>query len=954
MPIPMHELAREASPEVLTEALIALERARRHECEMRRETEGVLEGLRALSAAQGSAEVFGTLIEVLRRFVPFEHAFVLREVSDGVCASVASTSPLFEAPSWPLGPMLARVFDGRTAALFDVRQAEEWRVQPPSVLAQVGSALHTPLHAASGRAVLVLVHRRTAFFTQEHLHLLERFAPLSNQALANIEHRERLEHQARELRRANRTLQALTRCSETLVHARDEAELLETVCRHIVEIGGYRLAWVGYACDDEARTVRPVAHVGSDRDYVEGLALSWGDDESRRGAGGAAIRSGRPMVARDIATDAVFASWREAACGRGLASCLALPLKGRGGAFATLSIYSAEVDAFDDAEIALLERLADNLAYGIASLREAEARTRAERELDYRAHYDELTGLPNRRLLCDRLAQASMHAARTGTRVGVVLLGVDRFKIVNDSRGPKVGDALLVETGRRLRACVRGEDTVARASADEFIVVLPEIADDDGIALVARKLLAALEEPIVAEGETLVVSASAGLCIHPQDGDDPETLLRNAGAALHTAKSLGGNALRFYSPDMNARAAARFALEAELRLALQRGELRLHFQPKVCLGSGKLCGVEALVRWEHPERGLRPPAEFIPIAEETGLIRPLGEWVLREACAAVRRWQDVGLPVVPVAVNLSARQFGQQDLVQRIATVLRETGLAAQLLELEITESTLMHDVDAAVATLGGLKALGMQLSLDDFGTGYSSLNYLKRLPIDRLKIDRSFVRDITTDPEDAAICVAIIGLAHNLRMSVVAEGVETEGQVEYLRRHGCDVVQGYYFHPPLETEAFAQLLWEGGKFPVPGPREERRTLLVVDDEPNIRAALKRLFRPDGYEVLAAASAREGFELLATHEVQVILSDQRMPEMSGTEFLERMCELYPDTIRIVLSGYTDLDTITDSINRGAIYKFLTKPWDGELLRRHVREAFRHHHALHPGQHGNAP
>ena len=383
-------------------------------------------------------------------------------------------------------------------------------------------------------------------------------------------------------------------------------------------------------------------------------------------------------------------------------------------------------------------------------------------------------------------------------------------------------------------------------------------------------------------------------------------------------------------------------MEPELRRALVQDELRVYFQPRVNLASGEICGAEALVRWQHPERGLVPPSEFIPLAEDTGLILPLGEWVIRNVCRQQRVWLDGGLPVPPVAVNLSALQFRQKNLVQLIRHELAANQLGAKYLEIEITESTLMDSVDEAAATLQELRATGIKISLDDFGTGHSSLSRLRRLPIDHLKIDQSFVCNLTTEPEDAAICLAIIGLAHNLRMTVIAEGVETEGQANYLRQHHCDEMQGYYFSRPLPVGDFEQLLVQRRTLVLPvRPANERRTLLLVDDEADVLSALKRMLRLEGYDIITATSAREGLELLSIHPVQVIISDQRMPQMSGSEFLSRVRDLHPHTVRLILSGYADLRSVTEAINHGAIYKFLTKPWDDEMLRMDLREAFRH-------------
>jgi diguanylate cyclase (GGDEF)-like protein len=628
---------------------------------------------------------------------------------------------------------------------------------------------------------------------------------------------------AAELARLNRTLRVLSQCNYTLVRAKSEPELLEAICRQIVEIGGYRLAWVGYAQHDERKSVSPAAHAGFDDGYVDHLDLTWSDDERGRSPLGTAIREGRPVMARQILTDPTYGPWREDALRHGLASAIALPLRDRKGVIGALDICAAEADAFDAAEAKLLEELADDLGYGIASLREAATRERFERELDYRANYDVVTGLANRSLFQDRLTQAAWHAARAGRLVAVLLINLDRFKAINDSLGHDAGDALLKHVGQRLAASLRDGDTVARLAGDEFAVALSDVAKAEDVTSVAHKMLRAVTQPLALDGREVYTSASMGISLHPKDGEDAESVLKNAGAALSSAKSLGGNTFRFYAPEMNERAFARFALEADLHRALERGELLLHFQPKVSLSSGEVSGAEALVRWHHPELGLIPPGDFIPLAEETGLIQPLGEWVIDNACEQMRSWLDAGLPVPPVAVNLSARQFHQENLARMIKQSLRVNSLEANLLELEITESTVMRDVGAAVTTLAELKAIGVKLSLDDFGTGYSSLGYLKRFPIDRLKIDQSFVRDVTTDPDDAAICLAVIGLAHNLKLTVTAEGVETEGQMDYLRRHGCDEMQGYLFSRPLPAEEFARLLAEKKTLALPQTEDGRR-----------------------------------------------------------------------------------------------------------------------------------
>jgi EAL domain-containing protein (putative c-di-GMP-specific phosphodiesterase class I)/CheY-like chemotaxis protein len=396
-------------------------------------------------------------------------------------------------------------------------------------------------------------------------------------------------------------------------------------------------------------------------------------------------------------------------------------------------------------------------------------------------------------------------------------------------------------------------------------------------------------------------------------------------------------------------------METNLRHALERNELLLHYQPKIDLNTGEITGVEALLRWRVPDGTMLPPCDFIPLAEETGLIIELGDLVLNQVCHQIRAWRDAGLPKLHVAINISARQFRQEDLAGHVRQVMEETGVEGSALEFELTESMVMHDIENTLLTLRELKALGASLSLDDFGTGYSSLAYLSRFPFDKLKIDQAFVRDITENPVNAAIATAAIVMARSLNLSVLAEGVETEAQASFLRGRRCDAMQGFLFSRALPPDEFEQLLAGNKRLPIADmPTDSGQTLLLVDDEPNILNSLSRLLRREGYTILTATSPLDAFELLAQQPVHVILSDQRMPEMSGTEFFSRVRQLYPDTIRIVLTGYTDLDSVTGAINRGAIYKFLTKPWDDDLLREQIREAFRlvketRHNRRLPGQ-----
>lgn len=568
---------------------------------------------------------------------------------------------------------------------------------------------------------------------------------------------------------------------------------------------------------------------------------------------------------------------------------------------------------------------------------------KSEERLQYLAHYDPLTDLPNRQLLESMLLHALERAHRDGKWLALLVLGLDQFKTINESFGHETGDGLLVSLVQRLRGQMHKghcKDALTRLAGDQFALILEGIQDHTDIELVVRHVQTLLEAPfMLRNGHRVYLRGSIGISVSPQNGSCAQELLRGAEAAVYLAKERGGNQFCFCSPEVNSQARTRLELQSELGQALERQEFFLHYQPKVDLRSGRIVGAEALLRWVSPTRGLISPLQFIPLAEKSGLIVPLGAWVIQQVCGQIRRWREAGLEKIGVAVNVSARQFRSGNLEELVAAALQDHGLEPQCLMLELTESMLMDDPEEAVNRLAGLRRTGVRIALDDFGTGYSSLGYLGRFPIDQLKIDRSFITDITTDPKSATIATSIIGLAHRMRLRVVAEGVETQAQLGYLRQYGCDELQGYYFSKPLTPEAFAELLLQGRALPTQQEDPEVPTLLLVDDEPNILTALGRLLNEEGYRVLTANSGRAGLELLAQHAVQVIITDQRMPEMSGTEFLRRVKALHPNTVRLILSGYADLPTVTESVNEGALYKFLAKPWDNDHLCEQIREAF---------------
>jgi diguanylate cyclase (GGDEF)-like protein/PAS domain S-box-containing protein len=587
----------------------------------------------------------------------------------------------------------------------------------------------------------------------------------------------------------------------------------------------------------------------------------------------------------------------------------------------------------------------------IAVARDISERLHAAQRLKHMSNYDSLTGLPNRTLFFQTLRDAIELAQDKNWRIAVLFITLDRFKIINDSLGPALGDELLRQFSTRLVRRVRLRDSVGRLGGDEFALILTMTREQQGeeAVTVANEVREVLRTPFDLHGKQALLTASIGIAMYPDDATDPGTLVKYADVAMVRAKEAGRDGFRFFTSGMNVQVLARLDLELALRGALDGEQFELHYQPKLDLNTGRVSGVEALLRWRRPGFGLVYPAEFVPVMEDTGMVVRVGAWIVDEACRQIAAWNAEGVRDVRVAVNVSSRQFVEGDLEGDVRAALARHNVDAGLLELELTESALMSNAEHTIQVLRSLKDLGIRIAIDDFGTGYSSLAYLKRFPIDKLKIDIAFVRDITTNPDDAAIALAIISMAHSLHMQVIAEGVESRAQMALLRRHRCDEIQGFHFSRALPPADLARLVLENRAQPSrPAAADEGnlQTLLVVDDDVNVLQALHRLFRRDNYRVLTAASPAEGFDLLALHQVQVILCDQRMPVMSGTEFLSKVKEMYPDTMRIILSGYTGVETVLDSINRGAIYRFYTKPWNDAELRDNVRLAFRQYWLMH--------
>ncbi|HKJ76881.1 MAG TPA: EAL domain-containing protein, partial [Gammaproteobacteria bacterium] len=565
---------------------------------------------------------------------------------------------------------------------------------------------------------------------------------------------------------------------------------------------------------------------------------------------------------------------------------------------------------------------------------------RYEQQLEHQATHDDLTGLPNRNLLRDRLNQALVYGDRHNQPVGVLLIDLDQFKLINDSLGHDVGDQVLCTIAERLEEVVRPGDTVARQGGDEFVLVLMEMEDPQRAEAVAAEVLRCISEPLELAGQELRIGASIGVSLYPRDGADAPALLRNADAAMYQAKDTGRSHFHLFTADLERRATERLTLGNDLRRALEESDLDLYYQPQIDARTGAVTGFEALSRWLYPDAGEVPPDRFIPIAAESGLTPVLGEWVLWTACRQLSQWHQAGFPSLTVAVNVSGQQLRDQDLAGLVARVLEETGIPASQLELELTESEVMQDPEKAAATLERIKALGVQLAIDDFGTGYSSLAHLKRFAFDRIKIDRTFVREVTSEPSDAAIVRTIIATARALKLVTVAEGVETEAQQRYLQRQGCDILQGFRFAPGLSA-ADAGAFLEAAHAATVESREpaESSTVLVVEEEEQALRALERRLQAEGYRVLTAGRPADAFELLARYRVQVVVADQGMTPMSGIDFLNRVKEIHPEVIRLVLGGEEEEAAVAEAVDRGWVYSAISRPWDEKTLLAALREAF---------------
>ncbi len=562
--------------------------------------------------------------------------------------------------------------------------------------------------------------------------------------------------------------------------------------------------------------------------------------------------------------------------------------------------------------------------------------------LEQHAQVDPLTGLLNRAFFEEHFELLLHTAKRSKQTLVVVLIDLDDFKKINDTLGHKAGDKLLKTVARRLKDCARKSDVVARLGGDEFVLIINNPINKQSALEVIARILAEVSSSVQLEHRKHIVSCSIGFSVYPDDAQSRDELLKYADSAMYQAKRKGKGKFQYYSEHLQQEIQERIELESELRDAVDRSDFVLYYQPQMDMRTGKIVGMEALIRWQHADKGMISPLQFIPLAEEIGLILSIGDWVIEQACEQLAFWKSKNIPVYPISVNLSVKQLSQPDLAEHIRHALNKHDIPANLITIEITESLSLETAEEQLETLNKIKSVGVGISIDDFGTGYSNLNYLKKYPIDEIKIDKSFVDEITTDPHDKAIATTIIAIAHNLNLKVVAEGVETKEQLSVLAKNGCDILQGYYYSQPLPEREMTALLENNAQLDLAGirPSDYQRTLLIVDDEKNILSSLKRLFRKSGVKVLTAENADQALEVLALNEIGIVLSDLSMPETNGIELLQLVQELYPYPVRMILSGKSEFESARDAINKSSIHKFITKPWTNNELLEDVEQAFR--------------
>ncbi len=664
--------------------------------------------------------------------------------------------------------------------------------------------------------VLLFLSSELGAFTSELVELLQRLGENLSFALENFDRADgrRLADEQKE--RLSRMFAALSATNEAIMRASTRDELFRRVCGAAVHGGQFASAIIALT-EPGSDLMRVVAWDGPKGDMHRSVRIAITDAYPEgRGLSGTAFRTLQPCVSNDYLADERSAAFHGRALREGNKSGAALPLLSHGRTAGVLVFMSSERDAFTPELVELLVRLANNVSFALENFDRADEKARADARIQYLATHDGLTDLPNRAMFNQLLHSTIESARRQGRRFAVLFIDIDRFKVINDSLGHDAGDGLLVETGNRLRQCLDAGDVVARLGGDEFVIILQRASDSQQIEAAARRLLKVVCEPLQLCGLECRATASIGIAVFPDDGENELTLTKNADMAMYRAKEEGKNGFRFFVKQSKTPSVERLVFEARLRQALERDEFSLHYQPKVDVATDQITGVEALLRWTLPDLGALSPMQFIPLAEETGLIVPIGRWALKTACGQNMAWRRQGLPPLSMAVNLSPRQFSDENLLQDIDDALAASGMPPELLQLEITESMVMHNVGRAIELLDVIRSRGVRLAIDDFGIGYSSMSLMKKFPVDTIKIDRSFVQDLPHDAEDRAIAQAIVSMGKALGLTVVAEGVETSEQAAFLREHGCDEMQGYLFSKPVAAERIPEILRSTRVFPPP------------------------------------------------------------------------------------------------------------------------------------------
>ena len=737
-----------------------------------------------------------------------------------------------------------------------------------------------------------------------------------------------------ELARTTRLYAMLSEINRAIVRSEDPQNLFASICRIAVDHGGFSLAWVGLSEPNQGR-VALVVHAGEASMILKMHLMATASGTERQSPASRAILDGQPCVVNYLLADSQLHAIHREIAAHDLQAAASFPLLLEGKVLGAFTVAATSPGYFTDKELRLLTEVADDISFALGVMRREEQRSIAESKMQYLAYYDSETGLPSHVLFESRLFEI----ARMASTLGILAISLTRFHGALQTLGQERGAEISRFMASKLESAL-SSGFVARVAESQFVVLLDNFKSAAELEDAAKLVYRAMSEGIVVQGSEVYLEPYIGISHYPQDGA-VSTLLNHAMLAANMKPREPGSVYRFFAPHMEHAPKRRHDLENALRRALKNREFVLHFQPQVDLVSGRVIGAEALIRWSRPDHGIVSPLEFIPLLEENGMIWDVGEWAMGEACRINRKWQDEGLPPIRMAVNLSARQFQDGDIQAMVKRALASSRLDPRWLELELTEGIVLLNADAVISTMKNLSLIGVSHALDDFGTGYSSLSYLQRLPVERIKIDRSFVADITVNPGDAAIARAVVGMAHSLNMTVIAEGVETEGQLGYLRGLGCEEMQGYLFSRPLPENEFALLLKSGRCInPAPHATTNQRVLLLVTPEQDALQHLGRILEREKYLLVCAPTPGEAFELMAMCPAGVVLCDQNLPEMSGTEFLQRLGSLYPDAIRMVMSETLEMGAMLEAINSGAIFKFLAKPWNEALVMACLRDAFR--------------